>query len=77
VNVDIAVVAYFRVVDPVKSLTAIENVGAATDQIAHTTLRYVVGQHALDEVLSGTEVINANIRKTLDVVTLEWGVEVT
>jgi regulator of protease activity HflC (stomatin/prohibitin superfamily) len=77
VSVDIAAVAYFRVVDPVKSLVAIENVHAAIDQIAQTTLRNVVGQHMLDEVLSGTEVINANIRQILDVVTLEWGVEVT
>ena len=77
VSVDIAAVAYFRVVDPVKSLVAIENVRAAIDQIAQTTLRNVVGQHTLDEVLSGTEVINANIRQILDVVTLEWGVEVT
>lgn len=77
VSVDIAAVAYFRVVDPVRSLVAIENVRAAIDQIAQTTLRNVVGQHTLDEVLSGTEVINANIRQILDVVTLEWGVEVT
>lgn len=77
VSVDIAAVAYFRVVDPVKSLIAIENVRAAIDQIAQTTLRNVVGQHMLDEVLSGTDIINANIRQILDVVTLEWGVEVT
>lgn len=77
VSVDVAAVAYFRVADPVKSLIAIENVGAAIDQIAQTTLRNVVGQHTLDEVLSGTDVINGNIRQILDVVTLEWGVEVT
>lgn len=77
VSVDVAAVAYFRVADPVRSLVAIENVGAAIDQIAQTTLRNVVGQHTLDEVLSGTDVINANIRQILDVVTLEWGVEVT
>jgi regulator of protease activity HflC (stomatin/prohibitin superfamily) len=77
VSVDIAAVAYFRVVDPVKSLIAIENVRAAIDQIAQTTLRNVVGQHTLDEVLSGTDIINANIRQILDVVTLEWGIEVT
>jgi regulator of protease activity HflC (stomatin/prohibitin superfamily) len=77
VSVDIAAVAYFRVVDPVKSLIAIENVRVAIDQIAQTTLRNVVGQHTLDEVLSGTDIINANIRQILDVVTLEWGIEVT
>ena len=59
-----------------KSLVAIENVGAAIDQIVQTTLRNVVGQHTLDEVLA-EQIINANIRQILDVVTLEWGVEVT
>ena len=77
VSVDIAAVAYFRVMDAVKSVVVIENVGAAIDQIAQTTLRNVVGQHTLDETLADTEVINANIRQILDVITLEWGVEVT
>lgn len=77
VSVDIAAVAYFRVVDAVKSVVAIENVSAAINQIAQTTLRNVVGQHTLDETLADTEVINANIRRILDVITLEWGVEVT
>ena len=76
VSVDISAVAYFRVVDPVKSVIAIENVGAAINQIAQTTLRKVVGQHTLDDALSETDVINANIQKILDVATLEWGVEV-
>jgi len=76
VSVDISAVAYFRVVDPVKSVIAIENVDAAINQIAQTTLRKVVGQHTLDEALSETDVINANIQKILDVATLEWGVEV-
>jgi regulator of protease activity HflC (stomatin/prohibitin superfamily) len=77
VSVDISAVAYFRVVDAVKSVVAIENVNAAINQIAQTTLRKVVGQHSLDEALSETDVINANIQKILDVATLEWGVEVT
>jgi regulator of protease activity HflC (stomatin/prohibitin superfamily) len=64
-------------VDAVKSVVVIENVGAAIDQIAQTTLRNVVGQHTLDETLADIEVINANIRQILDVITLEWGVEVT
>jgi regulator of protease activity HflC (stomatin/prohibitin superfamily) len=76
VSVDISAVAYFRVVDAVKSVIAIENVDAAINQIAQTTLRKVVGQHTLDEALSETDVINANIQKILDVATLEWGVEV-
>ena len=76
VSVDISAVAYFRVVDAVKSVVAIENVEAAINQIAQTTLRKVVGQHTLDETLSETDVINANIQRILDVATLEWGVEV-
>ena len=76
VSVDISAVAYFRVVDPVKSVIAIENVDSAINQIAQTTLRKVVGQHTLDDALSETDVINANIQKILDVATLEWGVEV-
>lgn len=77
VSVDISAVAYFRVVDAIKSVVAIENVHAAIDQIAQTTLRKVVGQHTLDETLAETDVINANIRQILDGLTLEWGVEVT
>lgn len=77
VSVGVSAVAYFRVCDAVKSVVAIENVYAAIDQIAQTTLRKVVGQHTLDETLSETDQINLDIRKILDVTTLEWGVEVT
>jgi regulator of protease activity HflC (stomatin/prohibitin superfamily) len=77
VSVDVSAVAYFRVVDAVKSVVAIENVGAAINQIAQTTLRKVVGQHTLDETLSETDRINVNIREILDVATEEWGVVVT
>ena len=77
VSVDISAVAYFRVIDAVKSVVAIENVNAATNQIAQTTLRKVVGQHTLDEILAETDRINLDIRQILDVTTLEWGVEVT
>ena len=77
VSVDVSAVAYFRVVDAVKSVVAIENVYVAIDQIAQTTLRKVVGQHTLDETLSETDRINKDIREILDVATLDWGVEVT
>jgi regulator of protease activity HflC (stomatin/prohibitin superfamily) len=77
VSVDVSAVAYFRVVDAVKSVVAIENVYAAINQIAQTTLRKVVGQHTLDETLSETDRINLDIREILDVSTLDWGVEVT
>lgn len=77
VSVDIAAVAYFRVVDARKSVIVIENVNAAINQIAQTTLRNVVGQHSLDEVLAQTEKINGSIRQILDTTTVDWGVEVT
>jgi regulator of protease activity HflC (stomatin/prohibitin superfamily) len=77
VSVDVSAVAYFRVTDAVKSVVAIENVTAAIDQIAQTTLRKVVGQHSLDETLSETDRINIDIREILDVTTVDWGVEVT
>jgi regulator of protease activity HflC (stomatin/prohibitin superfamily) len=77
VSVDVSAVAYYRVVDAIKSVVAIENVRAAIDQIAQTTLRKVVGQHTLDETLSETDRINGDIRQILDVTTVEWGVEVT
>jgi regulator of protease activity HflC (stomatin/prohibitin superfamily) len=77
VSVDVSAVAYYRVIDAVKSVVAIENVRAAIDQIAQTTLRKVVGQHTLDETLSETDRINLDIREILDVSTIDWGVEVT
>jgi regulator of protease activity HflC (stomatin/prohibitin superfamily) len=77
VSVDISAVAYYRVIDAVKSVVAIENVASAINQIAQTTLRKVVGRHSLDQTLSETERINSDIREILDALTLEWGVEVT
>ena len=66
VSVDIAAVAYYRVIDPVKSVVAIEDVRAAINQIAQTTLRAVVGQHTLDETLAETDRINVDIREILE-----------
>src|SRR6266568_2681004 len=77
VSVDVSAVAYYRVVDAVKSLVAIENVAAAINQIAQTTLRKIVGQHTLDETLAETDRINRDIREILDVATEDWGVVVT
>ncbi len=77
VSVDVSAVAYYRVVDAVKSVLAIENVRAAINQIAQTTLRKVVGQHTLDQTLAETDTINLDIRKILDATTAEWGVQVT
>jgi regulator of protease activity HflC (stomatin/prohibitin superfamily) len=77
VSVDVAAVAYYKVVDPVAAVVAIENAEAAINQIAQTTLRAVVGRHTLDETLSETDTINQNIREILDVQTEEWGIKVT
>src|SRR3954449_6971931 len=77
VSVDVSAVAYYRVEDAVRSVVAIENVAAAINQIAQTTLRAVVGRHTLDQTLSETDTINQNIREILDVQTEEWGIEVT
>ena len=77
VSIDVSAVAYYRVTDATRSVVAIENVAAAINQIAQTTLRKVVGQHTLDETLAETDQINTNIREILDVATEEWGVVVT
>src|SRR5437588_8218642 len=77
VSIDVSAVAYFKVVDAVKSVIAIENVESAINQIAQTTLRKVVGQHTLDETLAETDRINQSIREILDVATADWGLLVT
>ncbi|MGH9261796.1 MAG: SPFH domain-containing protein, partial [Acidimicrobiales bacterium] len=77
VSVDVSAVAYYQVVDATKSVVAIENVAAAINQIAQTTLRKVVGQHTLDQTLAETDRINKSIREILDVTTEAWGVVVT
>jgi regulator of protease activity HflC (stomatin/prohibitin superfamily) len=77
VSIDVSAVAYYRVTDATRSVVAIENVAAAINQIAQTTLRKVVGQHTLDQTLAETDQINTNIREILDGTTEEWGVVVT
>lgn len=77
VSADISAVAYFKVVDAVKSVVAIENVRSAIDQIAQTTIRNIVGQFQLDEVLSERDAINKEIRGVLDTHTEPWGVVVS
>ena len=74
VSIGVAAVAYYRRVDPVKSIVEIENVEAAIDQIAQTTVRNVVGRSSLDQVLSETETLNQAIKNILDVTTERWGV---
>jgi regulator of protease activity HflC (stomatin/prohibitin superfamily) len=77
VSIDVAAVAYFQIADPIKSVVEIENVVAATYQIAQTTVRNVVGQNALDDVLGATPKINEAIKGILDVATEKWGVYVS
>lgn len=76
VSVDISAVAYFKIVDAVKSIVAIQDVYAAIDQIAQTSLRNIVGKFQLDEILSERVTINAEITKILDAYTESWGVVV-
>lgn len=74
VSIDVAAVAYYHVADPIKSIIEIDNVIQAINQIAQTTVRNVVGQSSLDELLSNTEKINKVIKSILDVTTEKWGV---
>ncbi|MDD5068628.1 MAG: SPFH domain-containing protein [Candidatus Pacebacteria bacterium] len=77
VSIDIAAVAYYHVVDSIKSVIAIENVASAVNQISQTTVRNVVGRFKLDELLSQTSEINIDIKDTIDSHTEPWGVQVT
>ena len=77
VSIDVAAVAYYQVSDPIKSVVEIQKVIDATYQIAQTTVRNVVGQSSLDEVLSQTADINNKIKKILDVATTKWGIFVS
>src|SRR3989344_2199078 len=76
VSVDVSAVAYFKVVDAIKSIVAIENVLSAINQIAQTSMRNIVGKFQLDEILSERETINVAITKVLDAHTEAWGVVV-
>lgn len=77
VSIDVAAVAYFHVVDATKSLVAVQDVFSAVNQIAQTTVRNIVGQFMLDEVLSDTVKINQKIKTIIDTHTEAWGVLVT
>jgi len=77
VSIDIAAVAYYHIVDPLKSVVAIEDVYSAVNQISQTTVRNVVGQFMLDQLLSQTADINAQIKDVIDVHTEPWGAMVT
>jgi regulator of protease activity HflC (stomatin/prohibitin superfamily) len=70
-------VAYFRIVDPKAAIVQVENFLIATTQIAQTTLRSVLGQHVLDELLSEREKINTILQKIIDEQTAPWGIKVS
>ncbi len=77
VSIDIAAVAYYHITDPEKAVIAIENVYNAVKQISQTTVRNVVGQFQLDQLLSQTSAINVQIKDVIDSHTGPWGAEVT
>ena len=77
VPVRVNAVAYFRIVDPNAAIVQVENFMVATSQIAQTTLRSVLGQHVLDELLSEREKINAILQGIIDESTAPWGIKVS
>jgi len=77
VSVKVNAVLYFQVVDPEKAVIRVENFLVATSQLAQTTLRSVLGQHELDEMLSERERLNADVQKILDSSTDAWGIKVS
>jgi regulator of protease activity HflC (stomatin/prohibitin superfamily) len=76
VSVKVNAVLYFRVVDPQQSIINVENYMEATGQMAQTTLRSVLGQHELDELLAERDRLNGDIQKILDTATDVWGIKV-
>jgi len=77
VSIDIAAVAYYKIIDPIKSVVSIENIYDAVNQISQTTVRNIVGQFSLDQLLSKTADINTQIKNVIDTHTEPWGAEVT
>ncbi len=77
VSVKVNAVVYFRVVDPNKAILQVEDFLNATNQLAQTTLRAVLGKHELDEMLAERETLNLDIQKALDAQTDTWGIKVS
>jgi regulator of protease activity HflC (stomatin/prohibitin superfamily) len=76
VSVKVNAVIYFRIVDPAKAIIQVENFDAATSQLAQTTLRSVLGQHELDDMLAARDKLNLDIQRILDEQTDAWGIKV-
>lgn len=77
VSVKVNAVIYFRVIDPQKAIIQVENFYEATSQLAQTTLRSVLGQHELDDMLAARDQLNADIQGILDAETDAWGIKVS
>jgi regulator of protease activity HflC (stomatin/prohibitin superfamily) len=77
VSVKVNAVVFFRVIDPQRAIIQVEDYYSATNQLAQTTLRSVLGKHELDEMLSERDRLNADIQKILDAATDAWGIKVT
>ncbi len=77
VSVKVNAVVYYRVVDPIKAVTEVERYEYATSQISQTTLRSVIGQVELDELLSDREKINSRLQEIIDMQTDPWGIKVS
>ncbi len=76
VSVKVSAVVYFRIVDPARAVIQVANRVEATSQLAQTTLRSVLGQHELDEILSQRDKLNLDIQQILDHATDAWGIKV-
>lgn len=76
VSVKVNAVLYYRVIDPQRAIIQVENFDVATSQLAQTTLRSVLGQHELDEMLAERDKLNADIQRILDQQTEAWGIKV-
>src|ERR1700752_1444192 len=77
VSIKVSAVLYFRVVDPNRAITEVENYLFATSQLAQVTLRSICGQGLLDEILAEREKLNAQLQEILDSQTEPWGIKVT
>lgn len=77
ISVKVNAVVYFRVIEPTRAITAVEDFHYATSQISQTTLRSVLGQSSLDELLAKRDELNAELQKIIDEQTEPWGIKVT
>ena len=77
ISVKVNAVVYFRVIEPIKAITEVEDFLYATSMIAQTTLRSILGQSQLDDLLTNREEVNAELQKVIDFQTEPWGIKVT